>query len=70
VPVCAPSWSLIWAGPVYDERNAVVKFLADHGWQTTARTVRELYSDNGSGFLDDAMMVIHRRITGGAVMIR
>jgi methyltransferase (TIGR00027 family) len=46
-----------WAELIYrGERNDVVQYLAHHGWQTTARTTRELYGHYRFDFPEDAAM--------------
>jgi methyltransferase (TIGR00027 family) len=47
-----------WAELVYDgERNDVVQYLTERGWQTTVRTAPELYADNGFDFPEGPTMV-------------
>jgi methyltransferase (TIGR00027 family) len=47
-----------WADLVYaGERNDVVEYLTDHGWETTVRTTPELYAANGFEFPDHPSMV-------------
>jgi methyltransferase (TIGR00027 family) len=49
---------LNWADLVYDgERNDVVEYLTDRGWQTTVHTTPELYADNGFEFPEGPTMV-------------
>jgi len=43
--------NLNWADLVYDgERNDVVQYLTERGWQTTVRATPQLYADNGFEF--------------------
>ena len=50
--------NLNWSELIYDgERNDVVAYLADRGWQTTVRSTPELYADNGFEFPDQPSMV-------------
>jgi methyltransferase (TIGR00027 family) len=50
--------NLNWADLIYDgERNDVVAYLADRGWQATVRSTPELHADNGFEFLDEPSMV-------------
>jgi methyltransferase (TIGR00027 family) len=50
--------NLNWADLVYDgERNDVVEYLRDRGWQPTVRTTPELYADNGFEFPEGPTMV-------------
>jgi methyltransferase (TIGR00027 family) len=49
--------NLNWAELIYPgERNDVVTYLADHGWQSTVRSTPELYADNGFEFPDQPTM--------------
>lgn len=49
---------LNWEDLIYPgERNDVVEYLTDQGWQTTVRTTPELYAANGFEFPDDPSMV-------------
>lgn len=49
---------LNWADLIYPgERNDVVAYLADRGWQSTVRSTPELYADNGFEFPDQPSMV-------------
>jgi methyltransferase (TIGR00027 family) len=49
---------LNWADLVYDgERNDVVQYLTERGWQTTVRSTPELYADNGFEFPEGPTMV-------------
>src|ERR1700733_4589086 len=49
---------LNWADLVYDgERNDVVQYLTQRGWQTTVRSTPELYADNGFEFPEGPTMV-------------
>jgi methyltransferase (TIGR00027 family) len=46
---------LNWADLIYDgERNDVVRYLADRGWQAAARNTPELYAANGFEFPEDS----------------
>jgi methyltransferase (TIGR00027 family) len=46
---------LNWADLIYDgERNDVVRYLADRGWQAAARNTPELYAANGFDFPEDS----------------
>ncbi|SOJ57491.1 Putative S-adenosyl-L-methionine-dependent methyltransferase [Mycobacterium simulans] len=38
-----------------DERRTVIEYLTTHGWQVTARTIKELYAHNGFEYPDDEM---------------
>jgi methyltransferase (TIGR00027 family) len=50
--------NLNWADLVYPgERNDVVAYLADRGWQSTVHSTPELYADNGFEFPDQPSMV-------------
>ena len=50
--------NLNWADLIYvGERNDVVAYLADRGWQSTVRGTPELYADNGFEFPDQPSMV-------------
>lgn len=50
--------NLNWADLVYPgERNDVVTYLAERGWQSTVRSTPELYADNGFQFPDSPSMV-------------
>ena len=50
--------NLNWSDLVYDgERNDVVSYLSDRGWQVTARSTPELYAENGFQFPDQPSMV-------------
>jgi methyltransferase (TIGR00027 family) len=50
--------NLNWADLIYaGERNDVVAYLTERGWQATARTTPELYADNGFEFPDSLSMV-------------
>jgi methyltransferase (TIGR00027 family) len=50
--------NLNWADLVYPgERNDVVAYLADRGWQSTVHNTPELYADNGFEFPDQPSMV-------------
>ena len=50
--------NLNWADLVYDgERNDVVPYLTDRGWQVTVRSTPELYAANGFQFPDQPSMV-------------
>jgi methyltransferase (TIGR00027 family) len=50
--------NLNWAELIYPgERNDVVTYLADRGWQSTVRSTPELYADNGFEFPDQPTMV-------------
>ncbi|OBA61729.1 SAM-dependent methyltransferase [Mycobacterium sp. 1100029.7] len=45
---------LNWSELVYDgERNDVVAYLNERGWQTTVRSTPEMYAHNGFDFPDD-----------------
>jgi methyltransferase (TIGR00027 family) len=47
-----------WADLIYDgERNDVVTYLSERGWQVSARSTPELYADNGFQFPDQPSMV-------------
>jgi methyltransferase (TIGR00027 family) len=49
--------NLNWAELIYPgERNDVVAYLADRGWQSTVRSTPELYADNGFEFPDQPTM--------------
>jgi methyltransferase (TIGR00027 family) len=49
---------LNWADLVYDgERNDVVEYLTERGWQTTVHTTPELYAKNGFEFPEGPTMV-------------
>jgi methyltransferase (TIGR00027 family) len=44
---------------MYDgERNTVIDYLTMHGWDVTARAVREMYAHNGFEFPDDEMAAV------------
>jgi methyltransferase (TIGR00027 family) len=50
--------NLNWADLVYDgERNDVVPYLTDRGWQVTVRSTPELYAANGFEFPKEPSMV-------------
>jgi methyltransferase (TIGR00027 family) len=50
--------NLNWADLIYaGQRNDVVTYLADRGWQSTVRSTPELYADNGFEFPDQPSMV-------------
>jgi methyltransferase (TIGR00027 family) len=50
--------NLNWADLIYaGERNDVVAYLADRGWQSTVRSTPELYGDNGFEFPDEPSIV-------------
>ena len=50
--------NLNWADLVYPgERNDVVVYLAELGWQSTVHSTPELYADNGFEFPDQPSMV-------------
>jgi methyltransferase (TIGR00027 family) len=50
--------NLNWADLVYDgERNDVVPYLTDRGWQVTVRSTPELYAANGFKFPKEPSMV-------------
>jgi methyltransferase (TIGR00027 family) len=50
--------NLNWADLVYPgERNDVVAYLADQGWQSTVHNTPELYADNDFEFPDQPFMV-------------
>jgi methyltransferase (TIGR00027 family) len=50
--------NLNWADLVYPgERNDVVAYLGDRGWQSTVYSTPELYADNGFEFPDQPSMV-------------
>jgi len=50
--------NLNWAELVYPgERNDVVAYLADRGWESTVRGTPELYAQNGFEFPDQPSMV-------------
>ncbi len=47
-----------WSELVYDgERNDVVSYLSDRGWQVTARTTPEMYAQNGFEFPEEPSVV-------------
>jgi methyltransferase (TIGR00027 family) len=50
--------NLNWADLIYaGQRNDVVAYLTERGWQATARSTPELYADNGFEFPDSPSMV-------------
>jgi methyltransferase (TIGR00027 family) len=50
--------NLNWSDLVYDgERQDVVQYLTERGWQTAMRTTPELYADNGFDFPEGPTMV-------------
>ena len=50
--------NLNWADLIYDgQRNDVVAYLSDRGWQVAVRSTPELYADNGFQFPDSPSMV-------------
>jgi methyltransferase (TIGR00027 family) len=50
--------NLDWADLIYDgERNDVVAYLTDRGWQATARSTPEMYAVNGFDFPEGPSMV-------------
>ena len=47
-----------WSDLVYPgERNDVVSYLSDHGWQVTARSTQEMYAHNGFQFPEERSLV-------------
>ncbi len=50
--------NLNWSDLVYDgERNDVVSYLSDRGWQVISRSTPEMYAENGFEFPDQPSMV-------------
>ena len=47
-----------WSDLVYPgERNDVVSYLSDHGWQVTARSTQEMHAHNGFQFPEERSLV-------------
>jgi methyltransferase (TIGR00027 family) len=42
----------------HGERSHVIEYLASHGWQVSAQTMRDAYSANGFQFPDDEDMLV------------
>jgi methyltransferase (TIGR00027 family) len=50
--------NLNWSDLVYDgERNDVVSYLSDRGWQVISRSTPEMYAENGFEFPEQSSMV-------------
>jgi methyltransferase (TIGR00027 family) len=52
------------------ERNVVVDYLTEHGWQVDAHPARELYARNGFEFPDEATMAVFGEISYVAATLK